>query len=71
LGSSAFSSGISCTPVDFVGLVPAAAFARVIAAFLPFLPAPTVFLVHRCCDDLSCCEAMSEYLAKLDALALP
>ena len=37
LGSLAFSSGISCTTVDFVGLArlfPAAAFARVVAAFL-------------------------------------
>ncbi len=37
LGCLAFSSGISCTPVDFVGLArlfPAAAFARVVVAFL-------------------------------------
>jgi hypothetical protein len=54
-------------------LLPAATFARAVAAFLFLLPVPTVFPVRCCCsyarDALSCYEAISSYL--LEKLEVP
>ena len=53
----------------------AAAFARAVAAFLVLFARAEGVFGYRCClygrDNLSCCEAMSEYLAKSDVLVSP